>query len=80
MGGLTRAEGIERPWEDDVLRCVRSFGQREFTLREFYAMHEEDLGLRHPRNHHVQDKIRQQLQFLRNRGVLRFLGHGRYLA
>jgi len=80
MGRLTRAEGNDRPWEDDVLRCARSFGNREFTLREFYAMHEKDLALRHPGNHHVQANIRRQLQVLRDRGVVRFLGRGRYVA
>jgi len=80
MGRLKQAESSDPPWDDDVARCVRSFANRVFTLREFYAMHEQDLAIRHPRNHHVQDKICQQLQVLRDRGVIRFLGRGRYVA
>ncbi len=66
-------------WLLDVLRCVRSFGRREFTLNEMYSFAGE-LGTLHPDNRNVEPKIRQQLQFLRDQGVLRFLGRGRYVA
>ena len=36
------------------------------------------LQAKHPENHNVKAKIRQQLQFLQDRGVVRFLGRGRY--
>ena len=75
--GLVRAE--RRGWIVDVLRVVRSFGGRMFTLNEVYAF-EKSLAAAHPDNHHVRDKIRQQLQFLRDRGVIQFLGRGRYVA
>jgi len=32
----------------------------------------------HPANRHVRDKIRQQLQVLRDLGFVEFLGGGRY--
>ena len=32
----------------------------------------------HPDNRHVRDKIRQQLQVLRDLGLVEFLGRGRY--
>ena len=32
----------------------------------------------HSASHSVHAKIRQQLQFLRDKGVVRFLGGGRY--
>ena len=32
----------------------------------------------HPANRHVRDKIRQQLQILRDLGLLEFLGGGEY--
>lgn len=66
-------------WLFDVLRCVRSFGGREFTSKEIYAFSKE-LGRLHPKNLHVDDKIRQQLQQLRNKGIVRFLNRGRYVA
>ena len=77
---LAKAKAEERGWTVDVLRCVRSLGAAEFALRDFYKRFEEELASRHPGNRHVQDKIRQQLQVLRDRGVLRFLGHGRYVV
>ena len=33
---------------------------------------------KHPENKHVKDKIRQQLQFLRDKGYLKFLDRGKY--
>ena len=77
---LGKAQAGERGWVVDVLRCVRGLGAREFTLREFYALHARDLAALHPENRNVEPKIRQQLQVLRDRGVLRFLGRGRYVA
>ena len=69
----------ETGWLFDVLRCVRSFDGREFTLNQMYAF-EQELGALHPSNRHVTDKIRQQLQLLRDRGIIRFLDRGRYVA
>jgi type II restriction enzyme len=59
---------------------VRALGGREFTLKDFYAVFEQELAAQHPNNRNVQPKIRQQLQVLRNRGIVRFLGGGRYVA
>jgi len=33
---------------------------------------------KHPDNHHIKAKIRQQLQFLRDKGYLQFFGSGKY--
>jgi type II restriction enzyme len=77
---LADAEPEQRGWTVDVLRCVRMIGRKEFTLREFRDGFEAELGALHPRNKHVRFKIQQQLQKLRDRGVLRFLGHGRYVV
>ena len=40
-----------------------------------YAL-EDNLSRLHPANRHVRDKIRQQLQILRDLGLLEFLGGG----
>jgi type II restriction enzyme len=32
----------------------------------------------HPKNRHIHDKIRQQLQILRDMKLIRFLGGGEY--
>ena len=67
----------KRGWTLDVLNAVRSFGKNEFSLPDVYA-HTDSLAKLHPKNAHVRDKIRQQLQVLRDLGLLEFLGGGSY--
>lgn len=66
-----------RGWMADVLKVIRDLGKMEFTLDEVYAF-EPQLKRLHPENRYIRPKIRQQLQFLRDRGVLAFRGRGRY--
>lgn len=66
-----------RGWLLDVLQCVNAIDDKEFVLADVYA-YEELLSKKHPDNNNVRPKIRQQLQMLRDRGVIEFLGHGRY--
>ncbi len=67
----------KRGWTLDVLSAIRTLGKREFSLAEIYSS-EGELARLHPRNRHVRDKIRQQLQILRDLGLVDFLGRGRY--
>jgi type II restriction enzyme len=39
---------------------------------------QNDLGRLHPKNSNIRPKIRQQLQVLRDIGVVRFISPGRY--
>ena len=66
-----------RGWILDVMHCIDSLGKKEFTLTEMYNF-EEGLKCKYPGNKHIKDKIRQQLQFLRDKGYLEFLGRGKY--
>ena len=66
-----------RGWLLDVLRCVESLGKREFTLDDVYAF-DQHLGNLYPGNQNVRPKIRQQLQYLRDRGFVDFVARGRY--
>ena len=59
------------------MRVVHSLGKKEFTLGEIYS-YEKELSRLHPKNFHIKDKIRQQLQILRDKGLLRFEELGRY--
>ncbi len=59
----------QRGWTLDVLRCVESLPNRSFANDEIYAF-EPELARLYPANHHIRDKIRQQLQVLRDRGLL----------
>lgn len=74
---LERQRPRSRGWTLDVLTVVRSLGKPEFTLEEMYA-HATQLQLLHPGNRHVEAKIRQQLQRLRDLGLLEFVSRGRY--
>ncbi len=67
----------KRGWTLDVLNVVRSLGKLQFSLADVYA-YEEVLAKLHPANRHVQAKMRQQLQILRDLGFLEFLGGGDY--
>jgi type II restriction enzyme len=67
----------KRGWTLDVLRVVKGLNKKEFTLKEVYDQ-EEALAKLHADNHNVQPKIRQQLQVLRDLGLLTFLSPGHY--
>jgi len=74
---LEKLQVERRGWTLDVLQVVQSLGKLEFTLADVYA-HAGALAKLHPNNAHVRDKIRQQLQVLRDLGLLEFLGGGDY--
>lgn len=64
-------------WLGQVYRCAIRVGKPEFTLADVYQF-EEELAERYPGNQHVREKIRQQLQRLRELGEIEFLGGGAY--
>lgn len=66
-----------RSWIVDVLQCINTIPMREFELGDVYAF-ERELQIRHPQNNNIKAKIRQQLQFLRDKGFVEFLGNGHY--
>jgi type II restriction enzyme len=74
---LEKLKTDQRGWTLDVLNAVRSLGKNEFDLADVYRS-EEKLSKLHPDNRHVRDKIRQQLQVLRDLGLVDFLGGGEY--
>jgi type II restriction enzyme len=67
----------KRGWTLDVLNVVRSLNKKEFSLADVYA-HANELAKLHPNNAHIPDKIRQQLQVLRDLKLLEFLTPGLY--
>ncbi|MBC8141169.1 MAG: restriction endonuclease [Armatimonadetes bacterium] len=66
-----------RGWALDVFACIRRLGKTDFVLADVYTF-ENYLAQLHPENNNVQPKIRQQLQVLRNAGLVQFLSPGRY--
>ncbi len=57
---------------DLVINHCEKNGLRTFTLQDFISTHSETLQSFRPTNKHWQDKVRQQLQFLRNDDLLSF--------
>jgi type II restriction enzyme len=76
-GGSAPIEVVLNGWKRDVFQCLTQIQGKEFSLDDVYSF-EARLRVRHPGNLHVRDKIRQQLQYLRDLGVVEFLGNGRY--
>ena len=70
---------VARGWLLEVLRIIESFGAREFTLEQMYSF-ETQLKQRFPGNNFIRAKIRQQLQVLRDAGLVAFKGRGHYTA
>ena len=76
---LRNTQQVElRGWLLDVMHCIDTLNKQEFTLQDMYA-YKDFLGKKHPSNIHIEPKIRQQLQFLRDKGYLTFVDNkGKY--
>jgi type II restriction enzyme len=70
-------EALAKGWILDTMNCIDKLVKKEFSLDEIYTF-EKELKIKHPDNNFIKDKIRQQLQLLRDRGYLKFIGRGRY--
>ena len=64
-------------WLIEILKCIDSLKKQDFTLDEIYLF-EDYLRDKFPNNNFVKDKIRQQLQMLRDKGYLEFIQRGKY--
>lgn len=66
-----------RGWIFDIIHCIERVPTIEFCLNDIYAFSSE-LQSKHPENNFVKDKIRQQLQLLRDKGFIEFTARGHY--
>ena len=64
-------------WILDIMKCVDSIQKDSFALDDVYKF-ETKLKLKYPSNNFIKDKIRQQLQQLRDKGIIEFVGRGNY--
>ncbi|MHA7881679.1 hypothetical protein [Nitratireductor rhodophyticola] len=69
--------GQRNGWLADVRDCVLDLEKSTFTLDEVYQ-YERQLSSLYPDNRFVREKIRQQLQMLRDLNLLSFVDSGRY--
>ena len=74
---LEKLQVEKRGWTLDVLQVVQSLNKKESLLSDVYT-HADALAKLHPKNAHVRPEIRQQLQVLRDLGLVDFLGSGSY--
>ena len=66
-----------RGWLIDILQCVNRINTQFFELKDVYDFADE-LAEKYSNNKNIKPKIRQQLQLLRDRGFIEFLGNGHY--
>ncbi|MDE7474542.1 MAG: hypothetical protein K2M71_02825 [Duncaniella sp.] len=59
------------------MSCIDSIPTEEFTLKDLYAF-ENFLSTKYPNNNFIKDKLRQQLQILRDKGFIKFTSRGHY--
>lgn len=65
-------------WLLQTMLCIDRIGKHEFQLKDVYKF-EKMLREAFPDNNHIKEKLRQQLQILRDRGYLDFVGGGVYV-
>lgn len=65
-------------WKLAVYKCLNLIENREFVLEDIYK-YKYELERLFPNNRNIEAKIRQQLQLLRDIGLIKFLGNGKYI-
>ena len=64
-------------WILDTMNCIDLIKKETFSLNEIYKF-EDKLKQKYPNNNFIKDKIRQQLQYLRDKGFIEFTARGNY--
>lgn len=76
-GGVDSIVSSLRGWNLKVFECLLRISGLDFTLADIYVFIPY-LQKLFPENKNIEAKIRQQLQILRDIGLVEFLGQGRY--
>jgi len=76
-GGVTTIIDTLSGWRLDTFNVVSEIPAKIFKLEQVYAYKQHLQGL-HPENRNVEAKIRQQLQELRDLGLIEFIDRGIY--
>lgn len=66
-----------RGWVIEILKCIDAIPTETFKLADIYKF-ESNLKLKYPNNNFIKDKIRQQLQLLRDENIIEFISPGIY--
>ncbi|MFZ3131898.1 MAG: phospholipase D-like domain-containing protein [Desulfosporosinus sp.] len=76
-GGADSIESSLSGWKLAIFRLLNSVPKNIFELKDVYIQ-KEYLQQQYPDNKNIEAKVRQQLQFLRELGLVKFLGSGYY--
>jgi type II restriction enzyme len=76
LEGLSALSYKERGWAATILNLLNRL-PGNFAIADVYRF-DSELEKLYPNNRNVRPKIRQQLQVLRDAGLIKFLGGGRY--
>lgn len=74
---LRDSKAEQKGWLIDIMMCIDRMGRADFSLSDMYNF-VPFLKLKYPDNGHIEAKIRQQLQVLRDKGFLEFTSRGNY--
>ncbi len=74
---LSRMPAKRRGWAASLLNLLRQLPDDRFSLNDAYLF-EAHLAKLYPENKNVRPKIRQQLQVLRDAGIIKFEARGLY--
>ena len=74
---LANQKKESRGWTIEVLKVIDKIPSDEFKLADVYLF-VNHFKEKFPNNNFIKDKIRQQLQVLRDKGLLQFKGNGDY--
>lgn len=66
------------PWKRLTLKVIEQINKEEFSLADIYSF-EYIFQREYPDNNTIRNSIRRNLQELRDMGLIKFLGDGRYL-
>lgn len=74
---LKEQKGESKWWLLDTMKCIEMLNKKDFSLQEIYNF-EYILRQKYPNNNFIKDKIRQQLQFLRDKWYVEFVSSWKY--
>ncbi len=66
-----------RSWLIETMKVMDMILTNDFSLSDVYK-YESHFKTIFPNNNFLKEKIRQQLQFLRDKGIIEFKGKGQY--
>jgi len=66
-----------RGWTIEIMKILDKIPSPDFSINNIYSF-ENELSQKYPNNNFIKDKMRQQLQVLRDKGLIEFRGNGNY--